>query len=101
MAIYEDSSLVSGGILGAILTLLVCSRFTLLPIAIYLWDKKILKECPKYEGLICFYTLLGVGAWFNSVIFERFPNYITPLFFISLTNIIIPSFLRPQPYLEK
>ena len=94
MAIYEDSSLVSGGILGAILTLLVCSRFTLLPIAIYLWDKKILKECPKYEGLICFYTLLGVGAWFNSVIFERFPNYITPLFFISLTNIIIPSFFK-------
>lgn len=91
---YNDVVLVDGGLLGLILTLLIVCRFTVLPLIIYLWDKKVLKESPKYEGLICFYTLLGIGAFFNSTIFERFPNYITPLYFISLTNILVPCFFR-------
>lgn len=94
MASYNDVLLADGGFLGLILTLLIVCRFTLLPLLIYFWDKKILKESPKYEGLICFYTLLGIGAFFNSTIFERFPNYITPLYFISLTNILVPCFFR-------
>lgn len=89
---YEDKEV--SGFLNILLALFAFARFTLLPMAIYLWDKKILKEHPKFEGLICFYTILGVGIWFNPVIFERFPNYITPLYFISLTNILVPSFLK-------
>ena len=83
-----------GKSLNFLLVLLSFARFTFLPLAIYLWGKKILKEHPQFEGLICFYTILGVGVWFSPVIFDRFPNYITPLYFISLTNIIIPSFLK-------
>lgn len=94
LAVYEDVSLTESGILGTILATLIYSRFTILPLIIYLWDKKILKQQPQYEGLICLYTLLGVGTWFYPAIFERFPNYITPLFFISITNIIVPSFLK-------
>lgn len=89
---YEDKKV--SGFLNMLLALFAFARFTLLPLAIYLWDMKILKEHPKFEALICFYTILGVGIWFNPVIFERFPNYITPLYFVSLANIIIPSFLK-------
>lgn len=94
MSAYNDVLLTDGGFLGLILTFLIICRFTLLPLIIYLWDKKILKESPEYEGLICFYTLLGIGAFFNTTIFERFPNYITPLYFISLTNMLVPCLFK-------
>lgn len=90
--LYDDIEAGKG--LNFLLVLLSFARFTFLPLAIYLWDKKILKEHPQFESLICFYTILGVGVWFSPIIFDRFPNYITPLYFISLTNIIIPSFLK-------
>lgn len=90
--IYEDLS--TNSVLGILLNFLAFSRFTLIPLAIYMWDKKVLKEHPKFEGLICFYTILGVGIWFNPAIFDRFPNYITPLYFVSLANIIVPSFFK-------
>ena len=90
--VYEDASATS--LLSIVLTFLAFSRFTLIPLLIYLWDKKVLKEHPQFEGLICFYTILGVGIWFNPVIFDRFPNYITPLYFASLANIIVPSFFK-------
>lgn len=98
---YEDTSLMEGGVLGLVLTLLIWFRFMILPISIYLWDKFILKERPKYEGLVCIYTILGMGVWFNSTIFERFPNYITPLYMISITNIIIPCFFRAASLSKK
>lgn len=94
MSSYNDVLLVDGGVLGVILTFLIVCRFSLLPLLIYLWDKKVLKESPRYEGLVCFYTLLGIGAFFNTTIFERLPNYITPLYFISLTNILVPCLFR-------
>ncbi len=91
LMLYEDNLLIKGGFLGTLLTIFSFCRFTVIPLFFYLWMKKILKLKPQYESMICLYTLLGIGVWFNSVIFERFPNYITPLFFISVANVLVDS----------
>lgn len=91
---YEDSYKYSGGFLSTIYLILRIFRYVFCPLILIFIYKVILKKGIKYEPLICLYILLGVGVYYNTIIFERFSNYITPLYMLALSDGIVYCFKR-------
>ena len=63
-------------------------QYVVFPVIIYMFGKYTLKLIIPDETVYCMLILLGVGIFFNPVIFSRFTNYLYPLLAISCTNIL-------------
>lgn len=63
-------------------------QFTIIPLLILFYAKKILHRNPKYEISYLFIILSGIGIIFMPIIFQRFTNYFYPIYALSLSDLI-------------
>lgn len=76
-------------------------QYTLVPLCILAFGKKVLHMEVKYEPLYCVMALLGIGVLFSPVIFSRFTNYIYPLYALSLTEVLCGGLKAVMPAVKR
>ena len=64
-------------------------QFTIIPIMVLIVSKRILRLSIPYEICYLILILLGIGVLFVPIIFQRFTNYFTPLFALSVSHILV------------
>ena len=61
--------------------------FSLLPLWFLYLSKKRLRVNVKYENIICFQILMGIGLWFVPIVFQRLINYTIVFYLVSLAHV--------------
>ena len=76
--------------------LLQLLKYSFLPFAVLFLYKKYSKTPFKYESIVLFHILIGIGVVFYQVIFARFTNYTQPfcvLLYAEFTYMVYKTFL--------
>lgn len=87
-AFYKDAFYGSNSVL-----LFWIIRF-LIPISLMVWAKYIMKIRIKFEPLLCLMCILGLGVFYNGMIFLRLSNYILPFYCVFLADTYVYAFKR-------
>ena len=61
--------------------------FSILPLWFLYLSKKRLRVNVKYENIICFQILMGIGLWFVPIVFQRLINYTIVFYLVSLAHV--------------
>lgn len=61
--------------------------FSLLPLLFLYLSKKRLRIEVKYENIICFQILMGIGLWFVPIVFQRLINYTIVFYLVSFAQV--------------
>lgn len=64
-------------------------QFSIIPLLVIFVSKKILKISIPYEISYLILILLGIGILFVPIIFQRFTNYFTPIFALSVSQVLV------------
>lgn len=74
--------------------------FSILPLWFLYLSKNRLRLNVKYENIICFQILMGIGLWFVPIVFQRLINYTIVFYLVSLAD-VIGTCLRDFQYRQK